>query len=232
MRILTQDRISDGKPIFFPIRIINRLFTAAGKNENIEVLAKLGIKDSSRKVPALKNQFNDWVKQIVDNVVFHTINKDYTLSEIDGLIIDSNKEQAFIKVGNKKLELLSATPNDKKVPMKVKSLRNIHLDHTERMEDLLNDLSRILPTMEKLTLLIRQTIKGEKRVRKSKKGIVTIELDKYLPGTLDLISPVFAEKVSFVDVAYLLPLLLVELNYIGAATELAAMSDKLNLEKH
>ena len=231
LRILTQDRISDGKPIFFPIRIINRLFTAAGKQENIETLAKLGIKDLSRKAPSLKNQFKDWVKHIVDNVVFHTINKSYTLSEIDGLIID-NKEQAFIKVGNKKLELLSETPNGKKVPMKIKSLRNIHLDHTRRMEDLLNDLSRILPTMEKLSLLIKETIKGEKRERKSIKGIVTVELDKYQPGTLDLISPVFAEKVKFEDVAYLLPLLLVELNYIGAATELAAMSDKLNLEKH
>lgn len=232
LRILTQDRISDGKPIFFPIRIINRLFTAAGKKENIEVLARLGIKDSSRKVPALKNQFNDWIKQVVDNVMFHTINKDYTLAEIDGLNIDSKKEQAFIKVGNKKLELLSKTPEAKKVPMSVKSLRNIHLDHTRRMEDLLNDLSLILPTMEKLTLLIRETIKGEKRERKSKKGIVTVELDKYLPGTLDLISTVFAEKVKFEDIASLLPMLLIELNYIGAATELTAMSDKLNLEKH
>ena len=232
LRILTQDRISDGKPIFFPIRIINRLFTAAGKKENIEVLARLGIKDSSRKVPALKNQFNDWVNQIVDNVVFHTINKDYTLSEIDGLIIDSKKEQAFIKVSNKKLELLSETSEAKMDPMKVKSLRNIHLDHTRRMEDILNDLSQILPTMEKLTLLIKETIKDEKRERKSKKGIVTVELDKYQPGTLDMISPVFAEKVKFEEVAYLLPMLLVELNYIGAATELVAMSDKHNFEKH
>ena len=232
LRILTQDRISDGKTIFFPIRVINRLFTASGKKENIEILSELGIKTISGNVPSLKNQFNDWVKQIVDNVIFHTVNKDYTLSEIDGLIIDNKKEQAFIKIGNKKLELLSETPEAKKVSMKVKSLRNIHLDHTRRMEDLLNDLSQILPTMEKLTVLIRETIKGEKRERKSKKGIVTVELDKYLPGTLDMISPVFVEKVKFEEVAYLLPLLLVELNYIGAATKLAAMSDKLNLEKH
>lgn len=232
LRILTQDRISDGKPIFFPIRIINRLFTAAGKKENIEILAELGIKNISGNIPSLKKQFNEWVNRIVDNVVFHTINKDYTLSEIDGLIIDSKKEQAFIKVGNKKLELLSETPKGRKENMKARSLRNIHLDHTRRMEDLLNELSRILPTMEKLTLLIRETIKGEKRERKSKKGIVTVELDKYQPGTLDLISPVFAEKVKFEDVAYLLPLLLVELNYIGAATKLAAMSDEHNLEKH
>ena len=211
------------------MRIINGLFKAAGQKENIETLANLGIRDSSGKVPPLNRQFREWTKRMVDNVVFHTINKSYTLSEIDGLIIDSRKEQAWIKVGNKKLELQSETPEGEKIPMKVKSLLNIHLNRTRRMVDLLNDLSRILPTMENLTLLIRETIKGETRERKSRNGMVTVELDKYQSGTLDLISQVFAEKVKFEDVVVLLPLLLVELNYIGAATELAAISDKLNL---
>lgn len=232
LRILTQDRIYENKDIFFPIRVISRLFTASGKSENKESLAKLGIKRLSGEIPALKESFNDWVKQLVDNVVFHTVNRDYILADIDGLIIDSKKEQAFIKVGNKKFELLSETVDGKNVPMKVKSLSNIHLDHSYRMEDILNDYAGILPTMKRLTEVIRETMRGEKRERKSKKGIVMVELDKYLPGTLDLISPVFAEKVSFADVAYLLPHLLVELNYIGAATSLTAMSDKHNIAKH
>ena len=230
LRILTQDRISDGKTIFFPIRVIKRLFIASSKKENIEILSELGIKTISGNVPSLKNQFKDWVKQIIDNVIFHTINKDYTLSEIDGLIIDNKKEQAFIKIGNKKLELLSETPEAKKVSMKVKSLRNIHLNYTRRLGDILKGLSRIIPTMEKLTLLIRDTIKGEKREIKSNKGTVIVELDKYQPGTEDLISAVFLEKVKFEVIAYLLPLLLVELNYIGAAIELEVISNDLNLK--
>lgn len=232
LRILTQDRISENYVIFFPIRIINRLFIASGEEEKMRILAQLGIKRLSGEVPSLKESFNDWVKQVVDNVVFHTVNRDYTLADIDGLIIDNKKEQAFIKVGNKKFELLSETADGKKIPMKVKSLSNIHLNHNYRMEDILNDYAGILPTMKRLTEVIRETINGKKLERKSKNGTVTVDLDKYLPGTLDMISHVFTEKVRFADVAYLLPLLLVELNYIGAETSLTAMSDKYNLKKH
>lgn len=205
LRILHLNITSGSQGTLYPISVIHRLFIASRKEENIEILAKLGIRDFSGNVPSLRKQFNEWAKKLTDNIVFHTINKAYALSDIDGLLIDSDTAQAFIKVGNKRIVLMSKTPDGKKVPMEAKSLRHIHLNYSKGTRDILNDLSKVLPTMKRLTSILRKTAKGEKQ----ESG-----LKKY--------------DIKFEDVAPLLPLLLVELNYIAAATEIAVISYKIN----
>ena len=114
-------------------------------------------------------------------------------------------------------------------PMSVTSLSGIHLDHTERMEDLLIRLEPVLPVMRKITDNIKESVKGKKVI---KSDGATVEIDSYRPGTLTTLSGWYCDNVDWNFIAPLLSLVRVELDYIAAATHLTAMSSTDNLKKH
>ena len=227
-RIKTQNRISGGKTVFFPIRIIGTLFSEATR-EHLELFKKIGIVTSDGKPVNLKNWFASWVRQIVENVVFHTTKGDYRLSEIEGLRIEVSTRNAWIvdKKEKRTIPLLSESPSgmDK---MKVDALRKIHLDHSERMEDMLIRLEPALVIMRKLTDDIKASVKGQTLTINGEE----IALDSYRPRSLTQLSGWYCKQVDWDFIAPLLPHLCTELNYIAAATHLTAMSAAHNLEKH
>ncbi len=227
-RIKTQNRISGGKTVFFPIRIIGTLFSEATR-EHLELFKKIGIVTSDGKPVNLKNWFASWVRQIVENVVFNTTKGDYRLSEIEGLRIEVSTRNAWIvdKKEKRTIPLLSESPSgmDK---MKVDALRKIHLDHSERMEDMLIRLEPALVVMRMLTDDIKASVKGQTLTINGKE----IALDSYRPGSLTRLSGWYCKHVDWDFIAPLLPHLCTELNYIAAATHLTAMSAAHNLEKH
>ncbi len=228
LRIKTQDRISDGKAVFFPIRILGRLFTIATRQKQ-ELFSKAGLLEANGKNIDFSRWFREWVNHIVDNVIFHTAKGDYRLADIDGLLIDTRKQKAWVRVNGKDIVLLSESP-DGMHEMKVVTLSDIHLDHTERMEDLLNRLEPVLIIMRMLTDNIKTAVKGQ-TVTIAKTGM-QINLDKYRPRTLSILSRWYCENVDWNSIALLLPLIRQELNYIAAATRLVAMSGEDNLKKH
>ncbi|MDE7386871.1 MAG: hypothetical protein K2N28_07005 [Muribaculaceae bacterium] len=226
LRIKTQDRMSDGKNVFFPIRIVGRLFTAADRDKQ-QLFHDAGLLAANGKPIEFRRWFKDWVRNIVENVIFHTPKGDYRLAQIDGLLIDSKRMKAWVRVNGKDIVLLSESPEGMR-EMKISSLRNIHLDHAERMEDLLIRLEPVLMTMRQLTDDIKAAVKD----RKVTVNGVVIQLDKYRPRTLTVLSNWYCDNVDWNRIAPLLPLLFTELNYIAAATRLVAMSDADNLRKH
>ena len=116
--------------------------------------------------------------------------------------------------------------------MEAEALRKIHLDHSERMEDMLNRLEPALVIMRKLTDDIKNAVKGQTVTVNDKDNDKVVVLDSYRSGTLTVLSSWYCNQVDWNFIAPLLPHLCTELNYIAAATHLTAMSAAHNLEKH
>ena len=233
LRIMTQDRMSAGKNVFFPIRILGRLFSTADRYHR-DMLIRKGILASDGNPLYFKRWYDSWVKGIVERVVFHTAKGDYRLSEIEGLRIMRSTGSAWIvdKEQSRTIPLLSEG-EDGLQPMKAKSLKQIHLDHTERMEDLLIRLEPVLTVMRQITDNIKASVKGQTVTVKDKsRNEHKIELDSFRPGTLTLVSGWYCDNVDWNFIAPLLSLVRVELDYIAAATRLTAMSSTDNLKKH
>lgn len=112
--------------------------------------------------------------------------------------------------------------------MAITSFSNIHLDYTERIEDMLIRLEPVLTNMRALTDDIKVAVKGQKATANG----VEIELDKYRPHTLIVLGYWYCDRVDWNRIAPLLSLIRTELDYIAAATRLVFMSDTDNLKKH
>ena len=233
LRIKTQDRMSAGKNVFFPIRILGSLFSTADRY-HLDMFIRKGIIASDGNPLYLKRWYDSWVKSIVGRVVFHTTKGDYRLSEIEGLRIMRSTGSVWIvdKEHSRTIPLLSEGENGLQ-PMKAKSLKQIHLDHTERMEDLLIRLEPVLTVMRQITDNIKASVKGQTvTVKDKRRNEHKIELDDFRPGTLTLVSGWYCDNVDWDFIAPLLSLVRVELDYIAAATRLTAMSSTDNLKKH
>ncbi len=241
-RIRTQDRISGGKNVFFPIRILGKLLSDAIRNHK-ELFDSMGIKQPDGKPFDFRRWYAAWVRGMVEDVVFHTTKGDYKLSEIEGLKIERSTKRVWVvdKKNKRTIPVQSEGPSGM-AQMEVDKLKDIHLDHSERMEDMLNRLEPALVTMRKLTDDIKNAVKGQtvtikdkdkskdKSKDKDKNKVVT--LDSYRAGTLTVLSSWYCNQVDWNFIAPLLPHLCTELNYIAAATHLTAMSAAHNLEKH
>lgn len=228
LRIKTQDRISGGKNVFFPIRILGSLFSEASRNHK-DFYARTGIRQADGKPFDFKRWYAAWVKRIVENVVFHTIKGDYRLSEIEGLKIERSTKRVWIidKKDKRTIPVQSEGPSGM-AQMEAEALKKIHLDHSERMEDILNRLEPALVIMRILTDDIKKAVQGQTVTLKGKETA----LDSYRPGTLTALSGWYCSHVDWNFIAPLLPHLCTELDYIAAATQLTAMSAAHNLEKH
>lgn len=216
-RIRTQDRISGGKNVFFPIRILGKLFSDATRNHK-DLFDSMGIKQPDGKPFDFKRWYSAWVRRMVEDVVFHTTKGDYRLSEIEGLKIERSTQRVWIidKKDKRTIPVQSEGPSGM-AQMEVDELKDIHLDHSERMEDMLNRLEPALVIMRMLTDDIRKAQTAS---------------DSDCPGTLSALSGWYCSQVDWNFIAPLLPHLCTELDYIAAATQLTAMSAAHNLEKH
>lgn len=227
-RITTQNRISGVKNVFFPIRILGTLFNNATRNHK-ELFDSMGIKQSDGKPFDFRRWYATWIRRMVEDVVFHTTKGDYRLSEIEGLKIErSTKRVWIVDEKNKRTIPVQSEGPSGMAQMEVDELKHIHLDHSERMEDMLNRLEPALVTMRKLTDDIKNAVKGQTVTVKDK----VVALDSYRSGTLTVLSSWYCNQVDWNFIAPLLPHLCTELNYIAAATHLTAMSAAHNLEKH
>lgn len=228
LRITTQNRISGVKNVFFPIRILGTIFTNATRNHR-ELFDSMGIKRPDGKPFDFKRWYATWVRRMVEDVVFHTTKGDYRLSEIEGLKIERSTKRVWIvdKKNKRTIPVQSEGPSGM-AQMEVDKLKDIHLDHSERMEDMLNRLEPALVIMRKLTDDIKNAVKGQTVTVNDK----VVALDSYRPGTLTVLSSWYCNQVAWNFIAPLLPHLCTELNYIAAATHLTAMSAAHNLEKH
>lgn len=234
-RIRTQDRISDTMSIFYPIRIIGHLFHETTRSEVQALFIKAGIVAHDGKPIGLYQWFKKWVRYRVNNVIFHTAKGSYKLSEIDGLLIDSHRQKAWIRLKGKDIALLSGGPHGMH-EMKASSLSDIRLAQTEKMANVLQRLKPILIVMQLLTDDIRNAVRGQILTvtgtlnesqcneAESISASVEIPLDKFGPDTLRFISRWYCENINWNRVACWMPLIRQELTYITAATRIIVVA--------
>lgn len=156
-RLRTQDRVS-GDKMWLPLRYISKIYNRAVKFNKIE-----------------RNLFNEWIEEITQNIYVHYIKdikgnreeivyssdiRDAKLSEIDALLLikdtkSGNKYEVLINIKDKNSKVTGpypvVTPTDKgnrKDYMKVKSIRDIAIDHVTPIDSILREKEDSLPMLK------------------------------------------------------------------------------------
>lgn len=209
-RIKTQNRMSNTKDLFFPIGMICKLF-----NYSQRMARRNG----------LDNEDADWLKRWI-GISVHTImvitsEGTYPLSQISEMIIHPKNGKVFVRLigSNKEYQVFTETPLQKCVEMEAKRLRDIHIDHTPLMADVLTANIEYLSTLATMTNIIR-------RVADKKK----LEIK---PSNFGAISKAIFANQAFVEQELLpfIPELKKDLDFLQSKCNLKLMQGSYNLRK-
>ena len=192
----------------------------------------MGIVRFDGKPLNFRKWFAVWIRQAVENVIFHTTKGDYRLSEIEGLKIELSTKSAWIvdKKDKRTIPLLSESPSGM-VRMKLDALCKIQLAYSERMEDMLTRLEPALVVMRMLTDNIKASVKGQTLTIKGPDGkSKEIALDSYrFPNNLGVW---YCKQVAGTLSSRSCHISVLNYNIIAVATRLTAMSTANNINKH
>ncbi len=149
-RLLTQNRMSGKKDVFYPIGIIRKLFRYSQKNDL-----------SSEKD---YDWLIKWINDCVGEILVLTNEGSVALQDMSYLTIDSQSKRVDISCkedDNRDYVVCTETNDayDKIAPMAVGRLRDIHIDHTPLMSQTLSDEVANLKALPKLTEIIRKVAK-------------------------------------------------------------------------
>ncbi|MBD5284026.1 MAG: hypothetical protein HDS31_05420 [Bacteroides sp.] len=209
-RLSTQNRMSNDKDVFYPISIIRKLFCYCQRNGKAT-----GTPNSDY------DWFKNWINDYAEEIKVLTGNNSFPLSEIQALLIYPSTENVYIQLpeesGN--FWVYTQTKDGNKEPMKTKSLRQIHIDHTPPMAQVLSDNISKIPALYALSEEIK-TIAKAKRIDIKPKNFGKIS------------------KLLFADKDYvnsqllpLIPALKDELNLLKRKCTLTLMQASHNLRK-
>lgn len=212
-RIISQNRMSEGKDVFFPIGLIARICQVSEKVPTDVTMYKNAYK-----------YFKKWVNDCSAEIRIAT-DKGYfilaDLSEQNAMMIDTaTKEVTVTLLDGRTARMLTETADGSSAPriMKVDSLDQIHIDHSPQISNVLSEHLSELFTMEKLTAIIREVAVAHKLpiIRENFSAIFRHVID--------------SEKYSL-ELLKMLPLLFRELNLIRENSTLCLMEAKENLKK-
>ena len=156
LRIKTQDRFYEN--IFFPIRFVTRVFSIQ-KEQTI---------------------FNKWLYNLLDSIdIFLEKNGITNFAEISSLSIKS--EYVYITHnGNEKLVYTKLSDNKTLIPLNVKTLNKIAIDHDRSLFDVMNVNLSNLPTFILITNELKKHIEGKVTYQKLSKASHSNKLDEFI----------------------------------------------------
>ena len=208
-RLLTQDRLSNSKTLFYPIKLIRDLFTTHDQ------LARPGLIDSK---PTAKKHLCEIMRKCIDNINVITDKGLFKFEDIKTLEIDlSSKNVTVLLKDNEKAALLTKTDKGDTEAMRASILNDISIDHVIPMAYILEDKAGELPVLGKLTRLMKHVAK-EKNMNITAKKMSTLNNQ-------------IIKRISFPKLIPLLPELIKEIEIINAATELQLMDKIYNIRK-
>lgn len=209
-RLLTQNRMSRKKDVFYPIGIIRKLFKYSQKN---------GL--SSEKD---YDWLIEWINDCVGEIIVLTKEDRVALNDVDYLTIHPQTNSVQISCrdeGNKNHEVYTETIKEAegKAPMAVSGLRDIHIDHTPLMSKTLSEELSNLKALPTLTEIIKRVAKRH-RIEVTTKNFGKIS------------KKLFADE-DFVDETLLplIPEIKNDLNLLRGKGELQLMQASYNLRK-
>lgn len=213
LRLTTQDRISNSKDVFFPIRMIRHLFRLS------EIIPIDGFvhKGESAWFRAWVNSCIAEIQVVTECGIFSLGN----LSEDETLIINTvTKEVTVTLQSGREARMLTPTEDENASPrfMEVDRLSNIHIDHTPQISKVLSDNIAQLPTMVRLTEIMRKTAE-------------TAHLPLNVSNFSVIEKEVVKNKTAVAEMLKMLPELKNELELIRSKSTLCLMEAKCNLRK-
>lgn len=213
LRLRTQDRISNSKDVFFPIGMIRSLFHLS-EEEKIDSFV-------------LKGEyawFKTWVNTCIAEIQVVTDKGTFSmenLSENETFIINTaTKEVIVTLLDGETARMLTPTEDENASPrlMEVDRLSNIHIDHTPQISKVLSDNIEQLPTMVRLTEIMRKTAE-------------TAHLPLNVSNFSAIEKEVVKNKTAVAEMLKMLPELKNELELIRSKSTLCLMEAKYNLRK-
>lgn len=208
-RLLTQDRLSNSKTVFYPIRLIRRIFT------NHDKLVRLGlIKGKPTELKSLLDIINKGLEKI--NII--TDKGVFKLKDIDYLDIEPQPKSVSVILKNgEQAILMTKTDTGEIERMKVSSFKDISIDHVISMSDILKENENRLPILGKLTELLKQVAQNN-----------NINI---VPDNVSMLYKKAMEQIEPSEIFQLLPKLKEEVAIIEDMTELQLMTKTYNIRK-
>lgn len=212
-RLITQNRMSEGKDVFYPISIINRLFRLSSK-----AIAKHVERKDDYK------WFNRWIDDCIAETHVITDKGDFILAELsenNTIIINSTTKEVTVKLLDGTTARMLTQTEEATAParfMEISQLSKIHIDHTPLICNLLSENISNLPAMVRLTEIIREV---------AKENNLSIVRDNFST----IASKVMKSEKHIVEMLEMIPTLKTELEFIRSKSKLCLMNAKYNLRK-
>lgn len=212
-RLVTQNRMSNHREIFFPIDIIRRLFRST---ERVSVNRYMGRNEYK--------WFNKWVDNCIAEIRVMTDKGTFILAELseeDALTINTaTKEVTVTLQSGETAKLLTPTGCDDVSPqlMAVNRLDDIHIDHTPLISNLLSENVSVLPTLAKLAGIIRNVAEVN-------------NLSFVVSNFSSIAKKVMASEKRVEEMQKMIPGLKEDLEWIRRNSTLCLMEAKYNLRK-
>lgn len=129
-RLITQDRYYSF--LYYPISVLKKLFYLN---------------------PTDKTFFDQWMKNQIDSIQFHTIDGVFSFTDVDSLELRNG--EVFIFVAGKAHKLHSPVAGKETImPLTTVSLQDLVIDHIEPFEKLLYDIKEQLPILKAIHQLL------------------------------------------------------------------------------
>lgn len=211
-RLMTQNRMSNNKDVFYPIGIIRKLFRYSQRKAK-----KHGQANSDY------DWFKQWINDYVAEIKVEIEKGEFPLCQFSELSLCPTKNLAKVYSidDNKDYIVYTETdiPGNKAVQMNVSRLRDIHIDHTPLMTDVLTKNVSQLPALTNLSEIIKNV---------AVKANVNIQ-----PSNFGKISKLLFSDGKIVDnnLLPLIPELKKELNHLRGECTLKLMQASYNLKK-
>lgn len=209
LRLLTQDRLSNSKNIFYPIRLIRRLFT---KQDKLARHRKINEKANYKK------SLFEIIHNSIDKINVITDKGIFKLKDVKTLEIDlKQKIVTVVLKNNEKAVLMTRTDKGETEKMSVSTFRDISIDHVVPMANILEERANSLPALSKLTEMVKQA---------AKKNNINITLTN-----VSALNNKVIESIKFPEITPLLQKTKDELLMINEAVELELMNKAYNIRK-
>lgn len=212
-RLNTQNRMSNGKDVFYPISIIKRLFRLSDKVSSIN-----GISENNYK------WFNRWLDNCISDIVIATDKGRTTvgnLSRFDAIIINPETKEVYITLlSGETLRMLTSIDGDVSNTryMSVDNLKDIHIGYNPLISSVLSENKSRLPALIRLTEIIKDIAKSNN---------LSIETGNFS----NIAKKVFENREVLFEMIELVPNIKEELLFISDKSTLQLMEAGCNLRK-
>lgn len=152
-RLSTQNRMSNDKDIFYPISIIRKLFCYS---------QRIGKKTATPNNDY--DWFKSWIYDYAGDVKVFLKDSSCLLSDVYKLLIYPATENVYLQLHDENVDLwiYTETADGNREPMKAKTLRSIHIDHTPLMTQVLTENISSIPALNALSKKIKAVAKAKR----------------------------------------------------------------------